>query len=144
LLTGHCPAAATNGSPADARSVVVTQPNNKLSRVLKALLRELPAQLAAVDAASLEASVAMSEGAAAGAGAEALEYAQERLAERLRLVRGLQVRGVRAAVGFLGNGSKATTTRPRLCSGLKHVQRSLVCRYPKQHPFWLLTSSAQR
>lgn len=77
--------------------MVVTQPNNKLSRVLKALLRELPAQLAAADAAGLDASCAMSEGAAAAAaglgGAEALDYAKGKLAERLRLVRGLQVRG---------------------------------------------------
>jgi hypothetical protein len=70
--------------------VVVTQPNNKLSRVLKALLRELPAQLAAADAAGLQASEAMSEGAAAVAAPEALDYAREKLAERQRLVRGVQ------------------------------------------------------
>ncbi|KAI8465651.1 MAG: hypothetical protein J3K34DRAFT_487137 [Monoraphidium minutum] len=81
------------GALYEARGVVVTQPNNKLSRALKALLRELPAQLAAVDAAGLEASAATSEGAAAVAagGREALEYARERLAERQRLLRGLQV-----------------------------------------------------
>ncbi len=87
----------TTITASEARSVVVTQPNNKLSRVLKALLRELPAQLAAADAAGLEASVAMAEGvggmgAAGGEGAGlAAEYAREKLQERLRLVRGLQV-----------------------------------------------------
>ncbi|GBF93799.1 hypothetical protein Rsub_06131 [Raphidocelis subcapitata] len=77
----------------EARSVVITQPNNRLSRVLKALLRELPAQLAAIDAAALEASGAMAEGAGLPEGAgggEAADYAAAKLRERTRLLRSLQ------------------------------------------------------
>jgi len=85
-----------NQHDAEARSVVVTQPNNKLSRVLKALLKELPAQLTPINAAGLEASAAMAEGGGAGMGGEgagaAAEYARGKLQERLRLLRGLQVR----------------------------------------------------
>lgn len=113
----------------DARSVVVTQPNNKLSRVLKALLHELPAQLAAINAAGLEASEAASESFAAaggddgdgpfptealggvggGAAAAAADYARAKLAERLRLSRALQVahneRVAREARGCAVNGA---------------------------------------
>jgi hypothetical protein len=78
---------------AEARSVVVTQPNNKLSRILKALLKEVPAQLAAINAASMAASLAMADvNLAAIGGPGAAEAAKERLQQRLQLIQALQVR----------------------------------------------------
>jgi hypothetical protein len=77
---------------AEARSVVVTQPNNKLSRILKALLKEVPAQLAAINAASMAASLAMADVNLAAIGAPgAAEAAKERLQQRLQLIQALQV-----------------------------------------------------
>lgn len=75
----------------EARSVVVTQPNNKLSRVLKSMLRELPAQMRAINAAGLASSMAMSDVVAAVAGPSAAEEAREQLQRRLQMVRALQV-----------------------------------------------------
>lgn len=75
----------------EARSVVVTQPNNKLSRVLKSMLRELPAQMRAINAAGLASSMAMSDVVAAVAGPSTAEVAQEQLQRRLQMVRTLQV-----------------------------------------------------
>jgi hypothetical protein len=71
--------------------VVVTQPNNKLSRVLKSMLRELPAQMRAINAAGLASSMAMSDVGAAVAGPSAAEAAREQLQRRLQMVRTLQV-----------------------------------------------------
>jgi short-subunit dehydrogenase involved in D-alanine esterification of teichoic acids len=76
---------------AEARSVVVTQPNNKLSRVLKALLKEVPSHIQAINNAGLMASMAMSDGAAALAGQQAAEVARGRLQQRLQLIQALQV-----------------------------------------------------
>jgi hypothetical protein len=77
---------------AEARSVVVTQPNNKLSRILKALLKEVPAQLAAINAASMAASLAMADvNLAAIGGPGAAEAAKERLQQRLQQIQALQV-----------------------------------------------------
>jgi hypothetical protein len=70
----------------------VTKPDNKVSRVLKALLREAPAALQEVAAASLAASLALSllkEGEPAPA-------MGNRLNERHRVIRALQARAVRA------------------------------------------------
>eukprot|EP00775_Hariotina_reticulata_P004277 gene4277-4531_t len=74
----------------EARSVVVTQPNNKLSRVLKALLKEVPGHIQAINSAGLMASMAMSDGAAALVGQQAAEVAHEKLQHRLQLIRVLQ------------------------------------------------------
>lgn len=72
--------------------MVVTQPNNKLSRILKALLKEVPAQLAAINAASLAASLAMADVNLAGIAAPAAaEAARERLQQRLQLIQAMQV-----------------------------------------------------
>jgi hypothetical protein len=72
--------------------VVVTQPNNKLSRILKALLKEVPAQLAAINAASMAASLAMADvNLAAIGGPGAAEAAKGRLQQRLQLIQALQV-----------------------------------------------------
>jgi hypothetical protein len=71
--------------------VVVTQPNNKLSRVLKSMLKELPAQMRAINAAGLASSLAMSDVVAAVAGASAADAAREQLQRRLQLVQALQV-----------------------------------------------------
>lgn len=50
-----------------ARPTVITQPNNKLSRLLKQLLKEVPPEMRKVAAASLSASNALVEnGAQAG------------------------------------------------------------------------------
>lgn len=76
---------------AEARSVVVTQPNNKLSRVLKTMLKELPAQMRAINAAGLASSLAMSDVAAAVAGPAAADAAREQLQRRLQMIRALQV-----------------------------------------------------
>lgn len=76
---------------AEARSVVVTQPNNKLSRVLKAMLKELPGQMRAINAAGLASSLALSDTVAAVAGPAAADAAREELQRRLQLVRALQV-----------------------------------------------------
>jgi hypothetical protein len=77
---------------AEARNVVVTQPNNKLSRILKALLKEVPAQLAAINTASMAASLAMADvNLAAIGGPGAAEAAKERLQQRLQLIQALQV-----------------------------------------------------
>jgi hypothetical protein len=78
--------------PAEARSVVVTQPNNKLSRVLKTMLKELPAQMRAINAAGLASSLAMSDMVAAVAGPTAADAAREQLQRRLQMIRALQVR----------------------------------------------------
>jgi hypothetical protein len=72
--------------------VVVTQPNNKLSRVLKSMLKELPAQMRAINAAGLASSMAMSDVVAAVAGASAADAARDQLQRRLQMVRALQVR----------------------------------------------------
>lgn len=77
---------------AEARSVVVTQPNNKLSRVLKALLKEVPAHMNAINNASLAASMAMSDTTAALVGQAAADVAREKLQQRLQLIQSLQVR----------------------------------------------------
>lgn len=77
---------------AEARSVVVTQPNNKLSRVLKTMLKELPAQMRAINAAGLVSSLAMSDMVAAVAGPTAADAAREQLQRRLQMIRSLQVR----------------------------------------------------
>ncbi|KAF6253850.1 hypothetical protein COO60DRAFT_1463007 [Scenedesmus sp. NREL 46B-D3] len=92
-----------------ARSVVVTQPNNKLSRTLKALLKEVPGQLAAINAASMAASLAMADvNLAAIGGPGAAEAAKERLQQRLRLIQALQLshndRVAREMRGCLING----------------------------------------
>lgn len=71
--------------------MVVTQPNNKLSRVLKALLKEVPVQMNAINSASLAASMAMSDNLAAVAGQGAADVAQQRLQQRLQLIQSLQV-----------------------------------------------------
>eukprot|EP00878_Enallax_costatus_P033652 GHUV01037194.1.p1 GENE.GHUV01037194.1~~GHUV01037194.1.p1 ORF type:complete len:205 (+),score=76.54 GHUV01037194.1:30-617(+) len=76
----------------EARSVVVTKPNNKLSRVLKALLKEVPAHMNAINSASLAASMAMSDTTAALVGQAAADVARERLQQRLQLIQSLQVR----------------------------------------------------
>lgn len=76
---------------AEARSVVVTQPNNKLSRVLKTMLKDLPAQMRAINAAGLASSLAMSDVAAAVAGPAAADAAREQLQRRLQMIRALQV-----------------------------------------------------
>ncbi|KAF6253870.1 hypothetical protein COO60DRAFT_1642856 [Scenedesmus sp. NREL 46B-D3] len=93
----------------EARSVVVTQPNNKLSRTLKALLKEVPGQLAAINAASMAASLAMADvNLAAIGGPGAAEAAKERLQQRLRLIQALQLshndRVAREMRGCLING----------------------------------------
>lgn len=71
---------------------MVTQPNNKLSRVLKAMLKELPGQMRAINAAGLASSLALSDTVAAVAGPAAADAAREELQRRLQLVRALQVR----------------------------------------------------
>jgi hypothetical protein len=76
----------------EARSVVVTQPNNKLSRVLKGLLKELPGQMRAINAAGLVASLAMNDVVAAVAGPAAAEAARDQLQQQLQMIRALQVR----------------------------------------------------
>jgi hypothetical protein len=76
---------------ADARSVVVTQPNNKLSRVLKALLKEVPAALEAINSASLAASLAMADAAALSASPDAVDAAVRLMQQRLQLMQQLQV-----------------------------------------------------
>jgi coiled-coil and C2 domain-containing protein 2A len=126
------PSAPAPSEPAEARSVVITQPNNRLSRVLKALLRELPAQLAAIDAAALEASCALAEGGGLPEGAgggEAADYAAAKLRERTRLLRSLQASRGSAVTGGApapkagsnkgarsGRGRAAGTQPPESCS----------------------------
>lgn len=75
--------------PTEARSLgaFVTKPDNKVSRILKVLLRELPEAMEQVAAASLAASLALAE-APEGA---APDPAGNRLTDRHKLIQALQV-----------------------------------------------------
>jgi len=75
-----------------ARTTVITQPNNKLSRLLKTLLSEVPDAMRKITAASHSASAAAAEGGGGTVGGAAAEADARAtlLQERLHLMRGLQ------------------------------------------------------